>query len=162
MTVPTVVFAILAAALFLLNLRSGRHWEGFRSGLRQLAAALPVILLALLLAGLLEVLIPEEFIGAWLAREAGFMGILFGTVGGMLMAFGPYASYPIIATIYNSGAGLGTTIALIAGWTMLGLSRIPFESGFLGFRFSLLRMGLALPLCICAGLVAHLIETLFF
>ncbi len=61
-----------------------------------------------------------------------------------------------------SVAGLGATTALAAGWTMPGLSRIPFESGFLGFRFSLLRMGLALPLCLCAGLAAQLIEVLFF
>ncbi len=88
----------------------------------QLAIALPVILPVLVLAGLLEVMIPEEFIKSWLAQEAGFTGIILGVFGGMIMAFGPYASYPIIATIYNSGAGLGTTVSLIAGWTFLGLS----------------------------------------
>lgn len=161
MTIPTIVFFILAAILFLNNLKNGRHWEGLRYGVKQITAALPVILLAMLLAGLLEVLIPEEFIRLWLAQEAGLTGIMLGTFGGMLMAFGPYASYPIIATIYHAGAGLGTTIALLVGWTYLGLSKVPFESSFLGLRFTLLRMAMGLIFTILAGVIAHLIELLF-
>lgn len=162
MITALVIFFILALILFAINMQSGKHWNGIRSGLRQMVIALPVILLALILAGLLEVMIPEEFITRWLAQEAGFTGIIMGTFGGMIMAIGPYASFPIIATIYNSGAGLGTTISLIAGWAFLGLAKVPFESGFLGWRFSLLRMGLAFPLCLCAGAIAHLIGLLFF
>lgn len=161
MITTTIIFFVIAGLLLALNLSGGRHLEGIIAGLRQLAVALPVILLALLLSGLLEVLIPEEFIKNWLAREAGFSGVILGVFGGMLMAFGPYASYPIIATIYTSGAGLGTTVSLLAGWTMLGLSRVPFESGFLGFRFTLLRMALHLPFCFLAGAVAHLIDLWF-
>ncbi len=161
MIATTVIFFIIAALLFLLNMKHGRHKEGVKSGLRQLLVALPVILLALLLSGLLEALIPEEFVKRWLAREAGFTGVFLGTFGGMIMAFGPYASYPIIATIYGSGAGLGTTISMLSGWTMLGLSRIPFESGFLGLKFSLLRMALHLIFCIAVGTVAHFIDLLF-
>jgi len=161
MAMPTMVFLILAVILFLINLRSGRHWEGLRNAVKQFIAVLPVILLAMLLARLLEILIPEEFIKRWLSQEAGFTGIILGTFGGMLMAFGPYASYPIIATIYHAGAGLGTTIALLAGWTYLGLSRIPFESSFLGLRFTFLRMTLGLIFTILAGVIAHLIELLF-
>ena len=158
MITTTLIFMFLAGLLFVANKRNERHWDGLKSGLRQLVISLPVILLALLLAGMIEVLIPEEFVKRFLAQEAGFTGIMLGTLGGMLMAFGPYASYPIIASIYGWGAGLGTTVALIAGWTLLGLSRVPFETGFLGFRFSLLRMGLHLPLCILAGLIAHFID----
>ncbi len=161
MIATTVIFFIIAGLLFLLNIKHGRHKEGVKSGLRQMLVALPVILLALLLSGLLEVLIPEEFIKRWLAQEAGITGVFLGTFGGMMMAFGPYASYPIIATIYGSGAGLGTTISMLSGWTMLGLSRIPFESGFLGVKFSLLRMALHAIFCVAAGTVAHFFDLLF-
>ena len=160
MIISIIIFSILAVALFIINYKSGKHLDGLKAGLRQLITALPVILLAMLLAGILEILIPEEFIKRWLAQEAGFTGIFIGTLGGMLMAFGPYASYPIIAIIFHAGAGLGTTIALMAGWSFLNLTKLPFESGFLGYKFSLLRMGLGLPLCILAGLIAHLIDLL--
>jgi len=161
MFTTTIIFFIIAGVLFVFNIKHGRHMEGVKSGMRQLIGALPVILLALMLSGLLEVLIPEEFIRRWLAREAGLTGVFLGTFGGMIMAFGPYASYPIIATIYASGAGLGTTISMLSGWTMLGLSRIPFESGFLGLKFSLLRMVLHLAFCIAAGVLAHFFELWF-
>ena len=160
MTLSIMIFSALAVVLFFINLKNGKHWDGLQAGFRQLLAAIPVILLAMLLAGILETLIPEEFIKRWLAQEAGLTGIFLGTLGGMLMAFGPYASYPIIAIIYHAGAGLGTTIALMAGWSFLNLTKLPFESGFLGYKFSLLRMGLGLPLCIIAGLIAHLIDVL--
>ncbi len=161
MVVTTIIFFGIAGILFMLNSKQGRQVEGVKAGLRQLVAALPVILLALLVSGFLEVLIPEEFIKRWLAQEAGFTGVILGTFGGMIMAFGPYASYPIIATIYGSGAGLGTTISMLSGWTMLGLSRIPFESGFLGLKFSLLRMSLHFVFCIAAGTAAHLFDLWF-
>ncbi|MGM0652271.1 MAG: permease [Bacillota bacterium] len=160
MTLSIIIFSALAIVLFFINLKNGKHRDGLQAGFRQLLAALPVILLAMLLAGILETLIPEEFIKRWLAQEAGLTGIFLGTLGGLLMAFGPYASYPIIAIIYHAGAGLGTTIALMAGWSFLNLTKLPFESGFLGYKFSLLRMGLGLPLCIIAGLIAHFIEKL--
>ena len=160
MTLSIIIFSALAIVLFLINLKNGKHLDGIKAGFRQLLTALPVILLAMLLAGILETLIPEEFIKRWLAQEAGLTGIFIGTLGGMLMAFGPYASYPIIAIIFHAGAGLGTTIALMAGWSFLNLTKLPFESGFLGYKFSLLRMGLGLPLCIIAGLIAHLIDLL--
>ncbi len=162
MLATTLIFFSIAVVLFILNIKQSRHLEGLKAGLRQLLVALPVIVLALLLSGLLEVLIPEEFIKRWLAQEAGVTGVFLGTFGGMIMAFGPYASYPIIATIYASGAGLGTTIAMLSGWTMLSLSRIPFEGGFLGLRFSLLRMGFHLVFCIAAGMIAHFLGLWLF
>ncbi len=161
MILTTALFITLALILFVLNIKSGKHWAGLRVGLQRLLVVLPAIVIALALAGLLEVMLPEEFIKRWLAEEAGVTGVLLGTMGGMLMAVGPYASYPIIATIYSSGAGLGTTIALLSGWTFLSLSRVPFESGFLGVRFSLYRIALHIPVCIIAGLIAHAIEVIF-
>ncbi len=161
MTLSIFTFSVLAIVLFIINLKNGNHLEGIKIGLRHFLTALPVILLAMMLAGIIETLIPEEFIKRWLAQESGVTGIFIGTLGGMLMAFGPYASYPIIAIIFHSGAGLGTTIALMAGWSFLNLTKLPFESGFLGYKFSLLRMGLGLPLCILAGLIAHFIDILF-
>jgi len=89
-------------------------------------------------------------------------GVFLGTLGGMLLAMGPYASFPIIASIYGAGAGLGTTISLVSGWTLLSLSKTPYEVGFLGARFSLLRMGISVPFCVAAGTAAHVMESLFF
>ncbi len=160
MLLPTIIFIALALVLFVVNARGKRHVEGVKSGAKQLYMVLPVILIAFVLAGMIEVIIPEEFVQQWLAREAGLRGVLLGTIGGMLLAMGPYASFPIIASIYGAGAGLGTAVSLVTAWCMLGLSRLPYEVGFLGPRFAIVRMSFSLPFCLAAGAVAHLVEGL--
>lgn len=160
MLLPTIVFLALAFFLFIINIRNKRHLDGLKAGLFQLFRVLPVILLAFVLAGMIEVIIPGEFISQWLGKEAGYKGILLGTLGGTLLAMGPYASFPIIASVYGAGAGLGTVVSFISGWCLLGLSRIPYELGFLGPRFVFIRLSISVPFCIAAGIIAHAAELL--
>ncbi len=163
MLLSIIVFAVLALLLFIVNAKAQRkkHLEGLAAGWRQFIYVLPVILVAFLLAGFIEAAIPEEFVKQWLAREAGLRGIILGTLGGTLLAMGPYASFPIIASISAAGAGSGTVISLISAWSLLSLSKLPYEAGFLGMRFTIVRMSLSVPFCIAAGAVAHIIEPLF-
>ncbi len=56
-----------------------KHLEGLKLGLKQMIGLIPVILAAFILAGMLEAVIPKEFIRQWLAKEAGFKGIFLGT-----------------------------------------------------------------------------------
>ncbi len=55
-------------------------------------------------------------------------------------------------------AGLATTISLITGWTLLNLTRLPFEGALLGMRFSLGRIILSIPFCFAAGLITYVLE----
>jgi uncharacterized membrane protein YraQ (UPF0718 family) len=64
----------------------------------------------------------------------------------------------LIATIYQSGAGLGPTLAMITSWSTLALLSVSFELPFLGWRFSALRLSLGLPIPLLVGLVAHLLH----
>jgi len=160
MVSTVIILAILSGILVFFNAKESKHGEGFKVGLKQLLRVLPVVLIAFVFSGMLEALIPDAFIQNWLSREAGIKGILVGTIGGMLLAMGPYASFPIIASMYGAGASLGTTVSLITGWTLLGLSRLPYEGGFLGFRFTLLRMAFSFPFCLAVGFIAHIIDTL--
>ena len=85
-----------------------------------------------ILAGIIEVLIPVEFVqtGCLLKPDQGN----FGTLGGILLAMGPYAAFPIIASILVSGAGLGTVVALITGWCIRGY-KAPLRQLY-GVKFS--------------------------
>lgn len=115
-----------------------------------------------LLAGMIEVLIPAEFVQQWLSKEAGFKGIILGSLGGMILAMGPYAAFPIIASILASGAGLGTIVSIITGWTLLGLSKAPFEAAFFGAKFFTYKLIFSIPFCFAAGLLAHILEITIF
>ncbi len=158
MTSSILIFLGLGLLFVILNARSGRHGRGLNDSRTMLWGVLPVIVVAFVLAGMVEALIPEQFVRQWLAREAGMRGVLFGTVGGSLLAMGPYASFPIIASIWSAGAGWGTVISLITAWALFGLNKMPFEIGFFGLRFTLIRVGLCLPLCMGAGALAHLLD----
>jgi len=119
---------------------------------------IPLIVGAFILAGMIEVLIPGEFVQSWLSKEAGIKGIVLGTFGGMMLAMGPYAAFPIIASILASGAGLGTVVSLITGWCILGLSKAPYEAAFFGGKFFVYKLLFSLPFCFAAGFLAHVLE----
>lgn len=159
MTQSTIILSVVAIILVFINSKkTGKQVEGLKSGIKQMLKTLPLILGAFILAGMIEVLIPEKFIQEWLSKEAGLKGIIIGTFGGMILAMGPYASFPIIASIMTSGAGLGTIVSLITGWTLLGFSMAPFEVAFFGGRFFLYKLVFNIPFCFLAGFIAYLIE----
>ncbi|MFQ6136187.1 MAG: permease [Candidatus Hydrothermarchaeales archaeon] len=115
----------------------------------------PLIVAAILLAGLIEALIPRETITAFLGREAGLRGIALGTLFGALTPGGPYVSFPIAGAIYHSGAGVGTTMAFLSAWSMLALSRIPLEIPFVGAKIVAVRLVVSLSLPIIIGVVGQ-------
>lgn len=159
MTQSTLILSIVAIVLVFINSKkTGQQLEGLKLGIKQMLITLPLILGAFILAGMIEVLIPGEFVQQWLSKEAGLKGVVVGTFGGMLLAMGPYAAFPIIASIMTSGAGLGTVISLISGWTLIGFSKAPYEAAFFGSKFYLYKLIFNLPLCFAAGLIAHLLE----
>ncbi|MFO8059995.1 MAG: permease [Bacillota bacterium] len=158
MIVPSAVLLSLAVILSVLLERGerGSAARGVSSGLRQMVRSLPVIIVALILAGMIEAVIPSGFVRDWMSAEAGFRGVILGVAGGALLAMGPYAAYPIIASVHSAGAGLGTTVALLTGWSLLGLSRLPYELGFMGVSFTLRRIAVALIYSLLAGAAVQL------
>ncbi len=155
----TAILSVAAMILVGVNYKyNGKHMEGLKVGMRQLVQTIPLILCAFILAGMIEVLIPVEFVENWLSKEAGLKGIVLGTFGGMLLAMGPYASFPIIASILVSGAGLGTVVALITGYCVLGLSKAPYETAFYGVKYFVYKSLIGIPFCLAAGLLAHIID----
>jgi len=157
---------MIAAFILLLLMALGLGAAAYRKGegalrqgalgaVRMFVSLLPLLVLAFLLAGLIQAALPPEMITSWLGEKSGFRGIVIGTVAGALITGGPYVSFPIIAAIFDSGAGIGTTVALISGWAMLGLGQIPFEVSLIGPRFTLIRITTVFFVPFAAGTAAH-------
>ncbi|GAW92346.1 permease [Calderihabitans maritimus] len=160
MGVAVLVIGLIALSLFLIGYRrgDGSHIKGLRMGWNMFKGLLPLLLLAFTAAGLLQVAIPPELIRSWLGEEAGWKGVLIGSVAGALIPGGPYVAFPIIASVFKAGASLGTAVAFITSWAMMGLTIIPFEVAFVGPRFTAVRYTLALVFPFLAGFLA---QTLF-
>ena len=128
---------------------------GLRSGLDMIVEVLPLLLCAFVVAGMVRVLVPHELISKWIGAESGFRGILIGTVAGGLAPGGPYVSLPIVAGLLRSGAGIGTMVAFLTGWSLWAVGRIPMEVGILGWRFTAIRLACTFFFPPIAGLIAQ-------
>ena len=108
MLIPTLILLVLAVGLVLLGyLRGeGQHVQGLQSALRMTLTLLPLLICAMIVAGMVQVLLPREPLARWIGAESGVRGILLGTVAGALSPGGPYVSLPIVAGLLQAGAPL--------------------------------------------------------
>jgi uncharacterized protein len=155
-TVVMVIIAVLLLGIAYIQ-GDGRHIEGARIGARTFLQFLPLLVAAFLIAGLVEVLIPKVWITRWLGQEAGYKGILIASALGTVTPGGPYVSFPIVASIYRAGAGMGSMVAYVSAWALLGLGKLPFELAIMGTRFTLIRYACTFIFPIIAGFLAHVL-----
>jgi uncharacterized membrane protein YraQ (UPF0718 family) len=160
MLIPTIIMGVLAIILLFIGYYKGQgqHIIGMRSALRMTVQILPLLAFAFIVAGMLQVLIPQELLSEWVGTESGMRGIFIGTVAGALVHGGPYVSLPVAAGLLRSGASVGTTVAFITGWSLWAFSRLPMEVGIMGWRFTLIRIASTFFFPPIAGLIAQMIS----
>ena len=116
----------------------------------------PQICGGLLVAGLVQVLIPREAVSRWLGIESGMRGLFIAEAAGALTPGGPFGSFALVHALGKVGADIGVLIAYLTAWATLSLMRlIVWEIPFLGVNFSMLRFVICLPAGIVAGLLAR-------
>jgi len=109
-----------------------------------------------ILAGLLEVLIPQPTLSMWLGAENVRQGVLAGWAAGLLIPGGPYVVFPIVADLYRNGAAAGPLITLMSAKMLVSPIRtLTYEAPLLGWPLTLARLLPALVLPPILGLVGH-------
>lgn len=158
MTQATLILVLIALALSLAAWRqgTGKFKLGAQIGWSTLKRTLPVLLLAFIIVGFVSALNPQAFVRTWIGPNSGLQGVLIGTLAGMLLPGGPYVVFPLISTLYQSGAGLGPTLAMITSWATIALLTVSFELPFMGWRFSLVRLGLGILVPLAVGFIGTL------
>ena len=122
-------------------------WQGLEKGLLLLISVTPIVLMALLLAGYAQVLLPRSWVESHLGRGRGWRAIGLANLAGALMPGGPFAAFPILLSLRQSGAALASCVGFLTAWSVLGVHRmIVWEIPWLGWRFALLRWVVSLPL----------------
>jgi uncharacterized membrane protein YraQ (UPF0718 family) len=159
MNQATVFLAGLALGLLLYAWRrgDGSHRSGLVLGWQTLRRTLSLLLVAFAIVGYVDVLAPQDLVRAWIGPDSGWRGLLVGEAAGMLLPGGPYVVFPLIATLYQAGAGLGPVLSMITSWATLALLSVSFELPFLGWRFTAVRLGLALAFPPLVGLMGLLL-----
>ncbi len=157
MLIPTIIMGVLATILLFIGYYKGegQHISGMKSALNMTVEILPLLVFAFIVAGMVQVLLPRELLTRWVGVESGMRGILIGSVAGGLAPGGPYVSLPIVAGLLRSGAGVGTMVAFLTGWSLWAVSRLPMEVGILGWKFTLIRIASTFFFPPIAGLIAQ-------
>ena len=157
MLIPTLIMGTLAAVLLYLGYNKGQnlHILGMKFGMNMLIDILPLLIFAFIVSGMVQVLLPKELLSKWVGAESGLRGIMIGTIAGGLTPGGPFVSLPIVAGLLRSGAGVGTMVAFLTGWSLLAVGRLPMEVGILGWKFTAIRLACTFFFPPVAGLIAQ-------
>jgi uncharacterized membrane protein YraQ (UPF0718 family) len=135
----------------------GLPWIGARTGLSMLWFVVPRLVPALILAGMLQVLIPQETVVRYFGRESGLSAILLASAAGILTPGGPMVSVPLLVVLANSGMALGPMVAYMTSWSLFGMQRIiAWEAPLMGWRFVALRVLPSLAFPVIAGYLVKL------
>lgn len=143
MDVALLTLCILAVILFIIAYLM-KGWElplaGLVEGGRMLRTVFPRLLLGFALAGMIQVMIPTEYIAKMIGEGSGVKGILIATVAGAATPGGPYVNFPIVAALYKSGASVGPLAAYLVAWGIIPINRtLVWEIPFLGSHFAFTR-----------------------
>jgi len=93
----------------------------------------PRMIAAFTLAGLFQAIVPQEVIVRWMGHGSGLKGIVIGMSLGGITPGGPMTHFPVIASLFKMGVGVGPLVAYLSAWSLFGLQRvIMWEIPFLG------------------------------
>jgi uncharacterized membrane protein YraQ (UPF0718 family) len=157
MLIPTIIMGVIAIALLYIAYQrgGGEHIVGLKSAGNLLLQITPLLILAFIIAGMVQVLVPHEIISRWVGMESGFRGILIGSAIGGILPGGPFVSMPIVAGLLRTGASIGTMVALLTAWSLLAFTRLPMEVGLLGWKFTFIRLACVFFFPPIAGFIAN-------
>jgi uncharacterized membrane protein YraQ (UPF0718 family) len=159
MNSATIILWCIAGVLLLFSWKDGTEtvkrggilaWETTKQN------AL-LILLAFIIVGFVSILSPEDLVRTWIGPNTGLLGILLAELIGMFLPGGPYVVFPLIAILFEAGAGFAPVITLITSWATQSFLTISFELPFMGWRFTIIRWGMGLVIPLTAGIVAILL-----
>jgi uncharacterized membrane protein YraQ (UPF0718 family) len=135
----------------------GEHIIGIKSALSMTIEMLPLLIFALIIAGMVQALLSQEVVAKWVGEEAGMRGILVGAFAGGMCPGGPFVSLPIAAGLLRAGASMGTMVAFLTGWSIWAVSRLPMEVGILGWKLTFIRLVSTLFFPPIAGIIAQVL-----
>jgi hypothetical protein len=154
-----LIMGSLAIGLLVYGQLRGKGEEivGLTRSKDMLIQVFPLVVFAFIVGSMAQVLMPKGTVSHWIGKESGFRGILLGSVAGSFVPGGPYVSLPMAVSFLKAGAGVGTVVAFLTAWSVWAVGRLPLELGFLGVRFTLIRIASTCFVPPLAGLVAKVL-----
>ena len=118
---------------------------------------LPTVLVIIVIIGLFLAFVSPTQVIRFAGEQAGFAGILIIAVAGAILYVPALISFPLAASLLQSGAGVAAVAAFITTLTMVGVVTLPMEIRELGKRMAFLRNGLSFIIAILIALIMGVI-----
>lgn len=152
---PFLLF--LAGGIFSWGLgwRPGKEiLDGFWAFAKEMLLVLPLVFI---LIGLVDVWVPRKQVEEALGEGSGLKGIFLVILIAFFNAGPLYAAFPVATMLRKKGCSLRNIFVFLGAFSAMKVPMLSFEIGFMGFKFSLLRLVFTLPVFVGIGI---LMETL--
>lgn len=111
-----------------------------------------------ILIGLIDVWFPKELVEKHIGGESGLKGVFWMMILAMFQAGPLYGAFPVCYLLWKKGGSIRNIFIYLGAFSTIKIPMLTFETGFLGWKFSLLRTALSLPVFI---VIALLMEACF-
>ncbi|MBW1974940.1 MAG: permease [Deltaproteobacteria bacterium] len=136
--------------------------ESARSSAILAVKVIPLIVVALFLAALVERIMPRNLIIKYVGSGSGWKGLFIGSLLGIITPGGPFVQFPIVMSLFKAGADIGPLVAYLSAWALLGMSRVlMIEVPLLGLPIVTVRFLSSLLFPPIMGFVAKFLWRLF-
>ena len=145
-------FTVFTAFSFYFHFNPGIEIakDNFLSFLKEMILALPVMFI---LIGLFDVWVSKEKVQKHLGRASGTKGALLVILLAFMQAGPLYASFPVAYILWKKGTSPTNIFIYLSAFATAKIPMITFEIGFLGLKFSLLRVFLTIPVFVIVGII---------
>ena len=152
----TSTFVMMAAAAIALIVVYWKSPESAGRGLTATGVLIleigPRMIAAFTLAGLIQAVVPQDVIVGWMGHGSGLKGMLIGMSLGTVTPGGPMTHFPVVASLFKVGVGVGPLVSYLTAWSLFGLQRvIMWEIPFLGAKLVAVRVAVSLFFPLFAG-----------
>ena len=109
--------------------------------------------LVFILIGLFEVWVKQEVIEKHLGEKSRFLGYFWALLLAGTAIGGLYVAFPVASSLYKKGARTSIIFTYIGAAAVCRVPMTLFEASYLGLKFTLIRLLLAIPLIIFSSIL---------
>jgi len=147
-----IVFAAFVTISYYGNYLPGieifeNNFWGF---LKEMILALPIMFI---LVGLFDVWVSKEKVQKHIGEASGVKGIVLIMLLAFLQAGPLYAAFPVAYILWKKGTSARNIFIYLSAASIAKIPMLAFEIGFLGIKFSILRIMISIPVFIIVGTI---------
>ena len=155
MNSTAVIINIFAVCCLIISFfkDSAKTKQSLLVAVKSFLSILPTVLIIIIFIGLLLGFVPPSEIYEIVGEQSGFGGVLLVALLGALLHIPALISFPLAASLLESGASITTVAVFITTLTMIGIVTLPLEIKELGKKMALLRNGMSFIIAIIIALI---------